>query len=244
MIGAAMMDREQLPRLKVRGPTGQTSIIELGEACLTIGRLPGHNDVALHPDPESLVTRYAHCRIERLGSTWWVTDGGSINGTFLLRKGAVSPVRERTPLADGDVIRILGARGTGSPRYWEILFEDPHRTRPAGEAPDRLSVEFDLVQRELFLLSGSTRQKVELRHQERLLLAHMAQRNAEAGNAPAFCTYRELMTAVWGDSFRLRAELFHLISSVRRKIARAAGDDLLVIETARGSGYRLHTGRP
>jgi hypothetical protein len=238
-----MQPNDQLPRLKVRAPWGQSAIVELTNQRVTVGRLPQQNDIALEPDPEYLVTRYSHCEIERDGSTWWLSDGGSVNGTLLVRGSAVYPVRVRTQLCHGDMIRILGARERGSPRYWELLFEDPCRTRPVSEAPEGISIEFDPVQRELFLVMGQVRHRIDLRHQERELIAHMAKRNAEAAGAPVLCTYRELMTAIWGESYRLRDELVHLISGIRRKIAAAAGTELPAIETIRGTGYRLHCGR-
>src|SRR5262245_2428438 len=90
------------PQLKVRGPGGQTFVVELCTERLSIGRVPGWNDVALEPDPECLISRQAHCRVERSDGSWWVVDNQSVNGTFLRRGGRMDPVRARTPLAEGD----------------------------------------------------------------------------------------------------------------------------------------------
>src|SRR5437773_12496981 len=77
---------------------------ELDAERITVGRLPDRNDIALQPDPELLVTRVAHCTLEREGKQWFVVDGGSVNGTFLRRDGRLERVDGRVALRDGDVV--------------------------------------------------------------------------------------------------------------------------------------------
>jgi DNA-binding winged helix-turn-helix (wHTH) protein len=238
-----METNEQLPRLKVRGPRGESAVVELSGDRLTVGRLAGINDLALEPDTESLITRQGHCQLDREHSTWWLSDAASVNGTLLVRGAAVQPVRTRIPLAHGDVIRILGARGPAGPAYWELLFEDPRRTRPVLAEPGEICVEFDAVQGELFVVKDGARQRITLRRQERKLVAYMAQRNAESGHVPALCPQDDLIRAVWGEANtpRRRNDLIRLIAGIRGKIAESTGPDLAVIENARGSGYRLNS---
>jgi DNA-binding winged helix-turn-helix (wHTH) protein len=233
----------QHPRLRVHGPDGRIFLAELRGERLTIGRLPDCNDVALQPDPEHLIGRQTHCWIERDCGSWWIVDNYSVNGTFLLRDGHMQAVRSRLPLADGDVIRILAGHGPAGALFWELALEDPYQTRPAVDVPHRACIEFDRVQQELFFVVGSTRQRINLRPQERALVHHLAQRNEESGYRPTMCSYDELMAAIWGDSFHVKNELFHLVAGLRRKVGRAAGVDLHFIETVPGSGYRLHSCR-
>ena len=67
----------------VSDPTGaELGTIPLTGERVTVGRLPEVNDIALQPDPERLVTREAHCTLEREGAHWFLVDGGSLNGTY------------------------------------------------------------------------------------------------------------------------------------------------------------------
>ena len=92
------------------GGAGTASVVLSGDRA-TVGRLEGVNDIVLQPDPQFLITRAGHCALEREGVRWFLVDGGSVNGTFLRRSGALQRVTERTPLHDGDVICVLAARG-------------------------------------------------------------------------------------------------------------------------------------
>jgi hypothetical protein len=56
---------EFLPFLEVHGPSGQHFRVDLTKDRITIGRLDLFNDVALEPDPQHLITRKAHCILER-----------------------------------------------------------------------------------------------------------------------------------------------------------------------------------
>src|SRR5437868_9897396 len=125
-----------LPFLQVQGPDGQQFSIELAKGRVTIGRFEQFNDVALEPDPQQLITRKAHCAVERDANGWWLVDNGSVNRTFLRRGPVVEAVHGRAPLTEGDSIRILGKlTEAGDPLYWELTFSDPLGTRPAGRAP-------------------------------------------------------------------------------------------------------------
>src|SRR5438445_36430 len=70
----------------VSGPDGAVlADVALLGGRVTVGRLPGVNDIALQPDPELLVTRAGHCTFELEGAQWIVFDGGIVNGTYYRR---------------------------------------------------------------------------------------------------------------------------------------------------------------
>jgi DNA-binding winged helix-turn-helix (wHTH) protein len=230
---------DQYPRLKVRGPEGPRSAVELRRDRITIGRLADCNDIALEPDPENLVSRQAHCLLERRDRAWFVVDNQSRNGTFLLRGSSMEPVRSATLLAEGDVIRIHARRGA-APQFWELLFEDPSRTGPVVEAPATTHVEFNRARRALFVVTANGRNQVDARRQERELLAYMAERNAENPGEPVLCTHEELIQAVWGREPDHRpGDITHLVSRLRAKVRKLAGEDVPFVETVRGTGYSL-----
>src|SRR5215210_3655291 len=94
----------------VVGPDGaRLGTVMLSGRHVTVGRLPGANEIVLQPDPDRLVTRIAHCTLERDGARWFVVDGGSVNGTFLRRQGVLQRVTDRTALHDGDGICVLAS---------------------------------------------------------------------------------------------------------------------------------------
>lgn len=97
----------QLPFVEVRGPEDQKLTIELTSDRITIGRFREFNDVGLEPDPQQLITRRAHCAIERDAEGWWIVDRGSVNKTFVRHGQDMEIVKGRASLTDGDVIRIL-----------------------------------------------------------------------------------------------------------------------------------------
>ena len=135
----------------VSGPDGAVlADVALLGGRVTVGRLPGVNDIALQPDPKLLVTRAGHCTFELEGAQWFVVDGGSVNGTSLRRGGALQRVTERTALHDGDVVCVLAAiTETDERRFFELAFHasaDSQATRaapagatPASQVPDCLS---------------------------------------------------------------------------------------------------------
>jgi len=218
----------------VSGPEGERATIDLSGERMTVGRLPAVNDIALEPDPELLVTREAHCTFEREGAHWFVVDGGSVNGTFLRRRGELHQVTERTALHDGDVVCVLAA--VEEKRFFELAFHaigDSQATRPALETMgDCLS--YDPDEARLVLVSGTERHEIEIRAQGHKLVRYMAERS------PALCTHDELMEAVWGDEpMQSREELAKLMWELRKKLEPFGAEDL--VENERRRGYRLHT---
>jgi len=224
-------------------------IVPLDAGRLTVGRLTEGNDVALQPDPELLVTRVAHLTIEAEGSRWTVVDGGSVNGTFVRRGGALQPVVGRVPLRDGDVICVLAAT-EGGRTYFELAFrsvEDSQATRPAGLRPARAASEpaclsYDASEARLMLVSDGDRHEIPIRAQAHRLIAYMVERNEAAGGAAVLCTHDELMEAIWaGEPLHNRMELAKLVWELRKKLDPFGAADLL--ENERGLGYRLRTCR-
>ena len=225
-------DRSELARIGLSG------------SHVSVGRLPEANDIALQPDPELLVTRAAHCTLEREGSRWFVLDGGSVNGTFLRRGGSLQRVIGRTLLHDGDVICVLAAIDEDERRYFELAFEmagDSQATRAivdvraAGEC-----LTYDTDEARLVLVRSSERHAIPIRAQAHRLIRYMVERNLAAGGSPALCTHDELMHAVWeNEPMHNRVELARLVWELRRKLERFNARDL--IENERRLGYRLRT---
>ena len=217
--------------------------VELGGGRVTVGRLPEENDIALQPDPERLVTRAGHCTLERKGTRWFVVDGGSVNGTYLRRGGALQPVARRTLLHDGDVVCILGSTAGGMRRYFELAFHDAVDSQATRAAPAEASdacLSYDATAARLVLVQGADRHELAIRAQAHRLVRHMAERNAAAGGGPALCTHDELMHAVWADEpLHSRVELAKLVWELRKKLEPFGAEDL--IENERRVGYRLRT---
>jgi len=92
-------DRSELARIGLSG------------SHVSVGRLPEANDIALQPDPELLVTRAAHCTLEREGSRWFVLDGGSVNGTLAESEGSQREVELAE--ARGEELFLPATRRTG-----------------------------------------------------------------------------------------------------------------------------------
>ena len=216
---------------------GEHTTVELSGERVTVGRLPEINDIALEPDPELLVTREAHCTFEREGAHWFVVDGGSVNGTFLRRRGDLHQVTERVALRDGDVVCVLAsAEDPDHKRFFELEFQfvgDSQATRPAVQTIGAcLSYEPDEAR--LVLVTGAERHEIEIRAQAHKLVRYMAERS------PALCTHDELMEAVWGDEpMHSREELAKLFWELRKKLEPYGAEDL--VENERRRGYRLHT---
>jgi hypothetical protein len=234
----------------VSGPDGggAASVVLSGDRA-TIGRLAGLNDIVLQPDPQFLITRAGHCALEREGVRWFLVDGGSVNGTFLRRSGALQRVTERTPLHDGDVICVLAAiTETAERRFFELTFHatgDSQATRaaPAEEAGPSLAAEclnYDTNAARLILVRGDERHEIHIRAQAHLLVRYMFERNAASGGSPALCTHEELMHAVWADEpMHTRVELAKLVWELRKKLEPFNAEHL--IENERRLGYRMRT---
>lgn len=234
------------PFLKIRGPDGQESRFDLVKDRVTIGRFSEFNDVGLEPDAQQLVTRQAHCAVERDAEGWWVTDNGSINRTFVQRDEAVEVVNGRAQVTDGDVIRILGKlTEDGTAIYWELTFRDPLKTQPAGtNVQPRAApyLKYDWIQAKLFRVNGTHRQEIsDLRPQEHKLIRYMDQRNRANGRVPVMCSYEELIEAVWGrDASQTDNEIVHLVWELRRKIEPDPKQPQF-LQNVPKLGYRLAT---
>jgi hypothetical protein len=233
-IAVTAFDGAQLTRLELTGER------------VTVGRLPEVNDIALQPDPELLVTRVAHCTLEREGARWFVVDGGSVNGTFVRRGSTIQRLTERTALHDGDVICVLGSiPDEGERRFFELRFQtspDSQATRAALESPEAC-LSYDADQARLALVRDGQRHEVQIRAQAHRLVRHMAERNAAIGGSPALCTHDELMRAVWaGEPLHSRIELAKLVWELRKKLEPFQAQHLIESEPRRG--YRLRTCPP
>jgi hypothetical protein len=232
-----------LPFLEVYGPDGHTFRIDLTKERMTIGRLREFNDIALEPDPQQLVTRKAHCSVEREGGPWWVVDNGSVNRTFVQRGDVVEIVRGRSLLSGDTSIRILGRMTEeGEALYWQLNFRDPLGTRPAAQTTRPAYLIYDWIQARLFRVDGPIRQEIrDLRPQEHKLIRYMDQRNRANGNVPVMCTYEELIGAIWGEDLnRTESEINHLVWELRQKLEPEPKEPRF-LETVRGLGYRLVT---
>ena len=216
---------------------------------LTVGRLREVNDIALEPDPELLVTRTSHCTLEREGSSWFIVDGGSVNGTYLRRGGAIQRVNARALLHDGDVVCVLASiTDPNERRYFELAFDetgDSQATRavlvdapPSAYASECLS--YDMNAARLVLVRGAERHELQIRAQAHRLVRYMAERNAAAGGVPALCTHDQLMHAVWADEpMHTHVELAKLVWELRKKLEPFDAEHL--IENERRRGYRMRT---
>jgi hypothetical protein len=232
-----------LPLLEIRGPEGQEFTANLSKDRLTIGRYRDFNDISLELDPQQLITRKAHCTIERDSEGWWVVDNGSVNRTFLERDQSVKIVNGREQLADGDIIRILGKLTEGgNPIYWQLTFHDPLKTRRAVQINTTEYLEYDWIQARLFRAAGTKREEISaLRPQEHKLIRYMDQRNRANDNTPVMCTFDELVTAIWGDEpYHTEGELTHIIWELRQKLEPDSKEPCY-LQTMRGLGYRLVT---
>ena len=231
----------------VSGPDGaRLAEVALSGDRVTVGRLPDANDIALQPDPELLVTRVAHCTFEREGARWFVVDGGSVNGTFLRRGGALQRVIERTALQDGDVMCVLASiTEADERRYFELAFHAPSDSQAtrAARAPSAGAAEclsYDTNEARLVLVRAGERHEIPIRAQAHRLVSYMAERNAAGGGSPVLCTHDELMHAVWADEpMHTRVELAKLVWELRRKLEPFEAGYL--IENERRLGYRLRT---
>ena len=227
-------------RVVVSSPeSAEPAAVELSGGRVTVGRLPGVNDIALEPDPEHLVTRAEHCAFERTGSTWWIVDGGGANGTFVRRGDDLQRVDGRRALRNGDVVCVLASVShQGDRQYFELRFEaasDSQATRAVQEpeAADEC-LEYDAEEARLVLVQRGERHELQIRAQAHKLVGYMAKRS------PALCTHADLMKAVWGDEpMHSREELAKIVWELRRQLEPFGAGHL--IENERGLGYRLRT---
>ena len=232
------------PYLEISGPDAESFSESIKTERVTVGRFAEHNDIALQPDPQHLVTRVNHCAIERADGIWWVVDNGSVNKTFLRREEATEVVNGKAVLGDRDMILILGRLSeAGEPTYWELVFYDPMRTQPADIVSQFAFLEYDWVQAKLLRFDGRSRAEIKgLRPQEHKLIRYMDQRNRRNGFVSVMCTYDELIEAVWDEDAygHTEADINRLVWELRKKIEIDSKDPQF-LQTVRGLGYRLFT---
>jgi hypothetical protein len=216
-------------------------VLELDRERFAIGRLAESNDIALEPDPQHLVSREAHCAIERDGTGWWLVDNASVNGTFLQRSGRLEQVRGRVRLLHGDVVRVLASlTDSGDAHYWEMEFKDQATVNAAALVAGPCLI-YEWLQARLYRREAVRQVEIRgLSPQEHKLVRYMARRNAEANGLPVLCSFEELMAAIWDEPEHTQDELAKIVWSLRKKIELQAGDPKL-LELERGFGYRLHT---
>ena len=120
--------------------------IDLPERPLLVGRDPRQVDVCL---TDLLVSR-VHAKLERRGSTLWVTDLRSQNGTFVSGKRISKPteVTERTRIQIGSktwVFRRGKLFALSSANHVELVGRDLTRRVPDRKHPEKLKVILDRV---------------------------------------------------------------------------------------------------
>jgi len=239
-------ERRRRAEVVLFAPDGaRVGAFELSDRRVTVGRLEGANDIVLDPDPELLVTRAGHCAFEHDGTSWFVVDGGGVNGTYLRRAGELRRITGRTALRDGDVVCVLAAiEESGGRRYFDLAFrgiEDSQATRraPVRHSEPGACLSYDANEARLVLFQEGERHEIPIRAQAHRLVRHMVERNA-GGAAPALCTHDELMRAVWADEpMHTRVELARLVWEIRRKLEPFGAGHL--IENERRLGYRMRT---
>ncbi len=221
--------------------------LELARDRVTVGRLPEVNDIALQPDPELLVTRAAHCTLEREGDRLVRRRRRQRQWDLPSAKGGLERVVERTALHDGDVVCVLAsiaetgrAAATSSSRSTR---RRTRRRRARRSAPRLYAAEclsYDANEARLVLVQSGERHEIPIRAQAHRLVRYMAERNAAGGGTPALCTHDELMHAVWADEpMHTRDELAKLMWELRRKLEPFEAEHL--IENERRLGYRMRT---
>ena len=157
-----------------------------------------------------------------------------INDTPPPEKERLQSPEEREEL-DGLYECILCACcSTSCPSFW---WNPDKFVGPAGLLQARQSLEYDMVQAKLFLISGAASTEIALAAMEHKLIRYMTRRNASSGKVPVMCTHEELIDAVWGNGKADRSDLTHLIFQVRKKLP--GNDSPRFLEAERGMGYRL-----
>ncbi len=120
--------------LIINQPGKATTSLEISESIVSIGRAPD-NTVSLEGD--SNVSRY-HAEIELRGTSFWVVDLGSSNGTTLND----APLEFEAELKDGDLISVGGSTGI----EFHQTQTQSYTAEPAGAGMDMPDVSLDASQ--------------------------------------------------------------------------------------------------
>lgn len=237
--------------LEIYSPQGRRAAVELDGRPATVGRpAPDHEPDVPLDDPRRWVSRQ-HCVLEAKGKTWYLTDHGTENGTFLRRDDRTERVTGRVRLHEGDLIWIPGDRTEdGRLLYWQLgliwhdELDDSHGTEPARPQPLGGCVEYDFAQARLFHYMDGQRVEIDLTGNEHRLIHYMADRNHQAGGVAVACRKDELLRAVWGDAeggipFGIDEQnLRDLVGGLRKKLE---ADPMHIVQTVTDIGYRLWT---
>lgn len=229
------------PYLILANINGDNKKIIIEKDRIIIGRLENQNDISLSPDPQKLVTRYMHCSIEIKNNTPYIIDNASKNGTFLKRNNKILQVKGEIKLADDDIIMILKKIGADEPpEYWEIEFKDPLATGSVENFTSTIS--YDWIQAKLFLNQDKNVTEINtLTPLEHKLIRYMDQKNKSNENIPVMCTYDELISILWEDSYsHTKNDVNHIVAALRKKIEVDYKNPKFLLNI-RGMGYRLIT---
>ena len=230
-----------MPYLILKTLNGDQTNFTISNEKLLIGRLPDINDIALQPDPQSLVTRHMHCFIEIRNSTGWLMDNASKNGTFLIRNNMMQRISGEIKLQDNDCIMILGELNENEdPKYWQLTYIDPLATKDI--VNEQATIIYDWIQAKL-IINRKGKQEVinSLTPLEHKLLRYMDQKNKQNNNVPVMCTYDELISAIWDDIYsHTPNDVNHIVASLRKKIEKDHKNPVF-LTNIRGLGYRFIT---
>jgi DNA-binding winged helix-turn-helix (wHTH) protein len=230
-----------MPYLILKTLNGDQNNFTISNEKLLIGRLPDINDIALQPDPQSLVTRHMHCFIEIRNRTGWLIDNASKNGTFLRRNNLMQRISGEIKLKDNDCIMILGELNENEePKYWQLAYIDPLATKDI--VNEQTTIVYDWIQAKLIIKRGGKQEVINsLTPLEHKLLRYMDQKNKQNNNVPVMCTYDDLISAVWDDIYsHTPNDVNHIVAALRKKIEKDYKNPMF-LTNIRGLGYRFIT---
>ena len=152
-----------IPYLILKSLNGDQTNFTISNEKLLIGRLPEINDIALQPDPQSLITRHMHCFIELRNSTGWLVDNASKNGTFLKRNNLMQRISGEIKLQDNDCIMILGELNESEdPKYWQLTYIDPLATKDI--VNEQTTIVYDWIQAKLIINRDGKQEEIGRAH--------------------------------------------------------------------------------
>ena len=209
---------------------------------VTLGRgEANHIDL---PDPYKKISR-RQCVFEQCGSSWFLVDEGSANGTYVRRSqdpdlDEIDARVGKVDLEEEDVILILGAwKGEDTPLFWRLVWHDPDFTvpQPGFSSPEFL--EYHLPSQQLYRIKNGVRTTISLSKQQRSLVNYLASCNAENDGHPAICSSQELLMAIWEEPFGHKiSEVNRLAWAIRNKIESDGGEPRWLLNH-KGEGYSL-----